>query len=105
MKYRELITELLHIRETLAETGEIQIGKKFSEKHIELKTGVENLYSDVFNLIKILPSDEEIKETFTTTHYSYHQGRHRRVKLDRIQGGKVIRDQIKTKIKDFTDKF
>ena len=37
-----------------------------------------------------LPSEEQIKEIFTTNHYHYEKGHYRRVRLDRIQGAKTI---------------
>ena len=41
-----------------------------------------------------VPSDEEIKEMFTTSHYHYEKGHYRKVRLDRIQGARQIREEI-----------
>lgn len=49
-------------------------------------------------VIAMLPSDEEIKQQMTTEHYCHDKGRYRKIKLDRIQGGKMIRDLIKQRI-------
>ena len=45
-------------------------------------------------LVNLMPSDDEIKEMFTTPHYSQDIGHYKRVRFDRIQGAKVMRDKI-----------
>jgi len=47
---------------------------------------------------EMLPTDEEIKRVMTTEHYSHDKGRYRKIRLDRIQGGKMIRDLIKKRL-------
>lgn len=48
---------------------------------------------------KALPNDEEIKEMFTTEHFHYDRGRYYKVRLDRIQGAKILRDKIRQQYK------
>ena len=53
----------------------------------------------ITDVMAMLPTDEEIKQQMTTDHYHYDKGRYRKVRLDRIQGAKMIRDLIKQRIK------
>jgi len=46
---------------------------------------------------EIFPSDDEIKKMMTKEHYNHDKGRYRRIYLDRVQGGKMVRDLIKEK--------
>ena len=41
-----------------------------------------------------MPSEEEIEKAFTTEHYHWEQGRHYRVRKDRIFGAKWYRDRL-----------
>jgi hypothetical protein len=50
--------------------------------------------------IEVLPTDDEIKEIMTTSHYHHESGNYRKVRLDRIQGAKMIRDLIKKRIQE-----
>ena len=49
-------------------------------------------------VMDVLPTDEEIKEMMTTSHYHYETGHYRKVRLDRIQGAKMVRDLIKKRL-------
>ena len=52
----------------------------------------------IADVMAMLPTDEEIKEMMTTSHYHYETGHYRKVRLDRIQGAKMVRDLIKKRI-------
>jgi hypothetical protein len=41
-----------------------------------------------------MPSEEEIEKAFTTEHYYWEQGRHYRVRKDRIFGAKWLRSRL-----------
>ena len=41
-----------------------------------------------------MPSDEEIEKAFTTEHYHWEQGRHYKVRKDRIFGAKWLRSRL-----------
>ena len=51
-----------------------------------------------------LPTDDEIREMMTTEHYHWEKGRYRRVRLDRIQGAKIMRDLVAERLQALTSK-
>jgi hypothetical protein len=53
---------------------------------------------DILKLALLFPTDEEIKEIFTTEHYSHTDGRYRKIRNDRIQGAKQMRDLIRSRL-------
>jgi len=80
--------------------------KNFKEEKAYFINEVEAMVEDyikfkklgIADVMAMLPTDEEIKEIMTTNHYHYEKGHYRKVRLDRIQGAKIIRDLIKKKI-------
>ena len=52
----------------------------------------------IADVMAMLPTDEEIKNMMTTSHYNYETGHYRKVRLDRIQGAKMVRDLIKKRL-------
>ena len=79
--------------------------KKFN--HIQYESDLEDYIIDLeaeseqcilANVMAMLPTDEDIKEMMTTSHFHYEKGRYRKVRLDRIQGAKIVRDLIKKRL-------
>jgi len=46
----------------------------------------------------IYPTDDEIKEMMTKEHKPWKQAPYRKVYNDRVTGGKMVRDYIKSKL-------
>jgi tmRNA-binding protein len=63
-------------------------------KEYELK----DKYFSIKDIKSILPTDEEIKEVMTTTHFHHETGRYRKIRLDRIQGAKILRGLIEKRL-------
>jgi hypothetical protein len=55
---------------------------KFAEDYLQAK------------LKSILPTDDEIEQLNTKDHFSQREGRYRRIYLDRIQGSKILKEEI-----------
>ena len=82
---KEQLFEILHNRKRMP-------GERFSdiEGKVELLVNQE-----VERRIKErMPSEEEIEKAFTTEHYHWEQGRHYRVRKDRIFGAKWLRSRL-----------
>lgn len=52
---------------------------------------------ELLNLPHLFPTDEEIKEMFTTEHQN-EDGRYRKIRNDRIHGAKQMRDLIRSRL-------
>ena len=82
---KEKLFEILHNRKRMP-------GERFGD--IEGK--IEHLVNqEVERRIKErMPSEEEIEKAFTTEHYHWEQGRHYRVRKDRIFGATWLRSRL-----------
>lgn len=55
---------------------------------------------ELTHILSLMPSDDDIKKMFTTEHSHYLDGRYYKIRLDRIQGAKIMRDLIVQKLKN-----
>ena len=67
-------------------------------KETETTDKAQNGNDFIADVMAMLPTDEEIKNMMTTSHYHHETGHYRKVRLDRIQGAKMVRDLIKKRL-------
>lgn len=83
------------IREILHREFEYEIMSKEFDKASEIISEKVK-----YVISKLLPTDKEIEELMTTVHYSQDIGRYRRLRLDRIEGGKKVKRLIIERLND-----